>query len=234
MCARAGDVTDPNDELEKVPTIALSKLDVDDTNLELSYKIRNDTDHDVWICNNVNVYGMFDFEVFMSDQEQSLLIRRRLDVPSIVDYWFSHPTGHYVLLRSGQELIESVSLAIPVASRRLFAREPATSDNARRLVVEIGFYNEDLPKLIRNILEIAEKLNCAHIEFSKNEIALVARYFKGIWITLAFGGLSRFDEHVYKEGNEDIEIPYTWQNLGGEQVLRIELDGVHIPYDEVN
>jgi hypothetical protein len=83
--------------------------------------------------------------------------------------------------------------------------------------------------LIRDILEIAEKLNC--LGYSEYKTDLFMRYFKGIWISQQlFGGLSGFEENTYKEGSEEINIPYTWQTLSGEQVLRIEVDGIHIPY----
>jgi hypothetical protein len=238
-CAQAGSANDPNNEEEKVVTIELTKLDVNDTNLELSYKIKNNTDHDVWICDDLSVYAEDDFEVYLSEDEQSLLIRGRLDVPTALQ-WVQAPTGHYVLLRPGKERTESLSLAVPVESRRLFATtlgldpsELPTSDHARRLVLEIGFYNEDLPKLIRDIIEMAEKLNCARLEPIEYDTAFFARYFKGIFVAKLFGGLSGFEGYWYEEGSEEIKIPYTWQRFGGEQVLRIEVDGVHIPYKEV-
>ena len=170
----------------------------------------------------------------MPKDEQTLLIRRRLDVPTVV-VWIINPRGRYVLLRSGQERNESLSLDVPVQPQRTFAGGPATSDHARRLVLEIGFYNEDLPGMIREILEMAEKLNCARLELGEYMTPFFMRYFKGIWIAhQLFGGLSQFEKYTYQEGNEEIKIPYTWQNFGGEQVLRIEVDGVHIPYDEVD
>ncbi|MHC4434086.1 MAG: Hint domain-containing protein [Planctomycetota bacterium] len=223
---------DVNDPQGPGVTMALTRLDVNDTELELSYKIKNDTDHNVWICDNVDVYTTLDFEVYLDEDEQSLLIRRRLDVPTAWQ-WISCPYGRYVLLRSGQERNESLSLAVPVQPRRLFASELETSDHAGRLVLEIGFYNEDLPKTIRDILEMAEKLNCTRLEHSESSTAFFIRYFEGIWIAhWLFGGLSNFEKYTYQEGNEEIKIPYTWQKFSGEQVLRIEVDGVHIPYEE--
>jgi len=235
-CGQDGeDVTDPNDEDSVI--IALTSLDVNDTKLELSWKIKNNTDHDVWICDDVDVWSTMDFEVYLSEDEQTLLIRRRLDVPTIV-YWPALPYGRYVLLRSDQERTESVSFDVPVGPLRLFESglALANSDHARRLVLEIGFYNEDLPKLIRDILEMAEEVDCARLEYnSKYTTAFFASYFKGAWIAQLFGGLSGFEEYAYKEGSEEIKIPYSTysrQNFGIEQILRIEVDGVHIPYDE--
>ena len=218
-------------------TTVFTKFDVNDTNLKLGIKIINNTDHDVWICDDVSVYSTMDFEVYLSEDEQTLLIRKRLDVPTIV-YWPALPYGRYVLLRSNQERTESVSLDVPVGPWRLYADglELPKSDHARRIVLEVGFYNEDLPKLIRDILEMADEFDCARLKNnSKYSATFFARYFKGAWIAQLFGGLSGFEENAYKEGSEEIRIPYSTysrENFGVEQVLRIEVDGVHIPYDE--
>lgn len=231
--AQADNTNDQNSDEGRVVTIELTKLDVNDTILKLSWKIKNNTDHDIWICDDVSVFDKHDFEVYLSEDNRSLLIRRRLDVPTIVE-WVQWPYGRYVLLRSGQERSESLSLDVPIHPLRLFANGLANSNYARCLVLEIGFYNEDLPKLIREILEMAEKLNCTRLEPSEYTTAFFMRYFKGIWIAhKLFGGLSDFEKYVYKDGDEEIEIPYTQQNFGGEQVLRIEVDGVYIPYKEV-
>ena len=226
-CAQAESANDPNNEEGKVVTIELTKLDVNDTKLELGWKIKNNTDHDVWICDDMIVETDSDLEVYLSEKERILIIRIRLDVPTA--FWVqTNSTGRYVLLRPEQERTESVSLAVPVEPCRVYATELATSLYARRLVLEIGFYDEDLPKLIRDILEIAEKLNC--LEYSEHTTDLFMCYFKGAWIAQLFGGLSGFEENTYKEGSEEINIPYTRQQLSGEQVLQIEVDGVHIPY----
>jgi hypothetical protein len=232
-CSQAEGGDDPNNEEEQVVAIELTKLDVNNTTLELCYKIKNNTDHDVWICTDVSIYTGFDFEVYLSEDEHSLLIRRRLDVPTAV-VWSQVPYGRYVLLPSGRERTESLPLTVPVYPRRLFTSEQATSGHAKRLVLEIGFYHKDLPGMIRDILEMAEKLNCARLESNEYATAFFMRYFKGIWIEQIFGGLSGFEDFTYKEGSEEINIPYSWQNLNGEEVLRIEVDGVHIPYEEVS
>jgi hypothetical protein len=171
--------------------------------------------------------------VYLSEDEQSLMIRRRLDVPTNM-YFNASPVGRYVLLRSEQERTESVSLFVPVGSRPLFANRLETSVHARHLVLEIGFYNEDLPGMIRDILEMAEKLNCTSFAIGDDTRDFFIRYFKGIWIARMFGGLSGFERFAYKEGSEEIEITYSRysrQNFNDEQVLRIEVDGVNIPYD---
>jgi len=132
--ATFGDVS-ANEQNSDV-SITITKFHVNDQTVELSWKIANNTDHDVWICDDVSVYEKLDFEVYLSEDEQSLLIRRRLDVPTDV-VWTQVPDGRYVLLRSGQERTESVSLDVPVTPRLMFAGGLATSDHAKRIVLEI-------------------------------------------------------------------------------------------------
>jgi len=156
-CIQAQDVIDPNTEFEKVPTIALTKLDVNDTNLKLSYKIKNNTDHNVWICDDVSVRTTVDFEVYLSEDEQSLLIRRRLDVPTAW-VWTINPCGRYVILPSGQERTESVSFPVPIDPQRVFATKLATSERARRLVLEIGYYS-----LVQKFCNITSKENASQL-----------------------------------------------------------------------
>ena len=114
------DVADQNDVNSVI--IALTRLDVNDTKLELSYKIKNNTDHDVWICDDIIVETDPNFEVYLSKEERSLIIRRRLDVPTVLGI-YARTTGRYVLLRPEQERTESVSFAVPVVPHRVFELE---------------------------------------------------------------------------------------------------------------
>jgi len=220
--SNAGSNNDPNNNEEKVVTVELTKLDVNDTNLELQYKIKNGTDHDVWICDNVNTIAN-PFEVFLAKDAQTLVIRKRLDVPSS-HIWHAQPGSWYVRLRPGEELPQSLSLNLPVQSSFVFASAGRTrvTQNARCLTLEIGFYDEDLPALIRSILQEADKFSGTFDADS----AIKKEYFRGLWVrgSLGFIGL----EEAYNKGR--FMILYSYQALTGEKVLRIKIDGVSIPY----
>lgn len=228
-----GDLPDQNDR-EPV-MIVLTKLEVTDKALELAYKIKNGSDHDVWVCDGLGVvYGGSDFaayEAYLAEDAQTLLIRRRFDVPieAITEDVF---ISRYVRLRPAQERTESLSLTVPVTPQLIFAVERAHAEYATRLTIEIGYYDEDLPGLIRRILEVAEKLKCAkppYTDIGIKSAEIFAHYFSGLVISGAFGGLSQFNES-YKDGSEQILIPYMGQVLKGECVLRLVVDGVCIPY----
>ena len=97
-----------------------------------------------------------------------------------------------------------------------------------RLVLEIGYYNEDLPELIRSILEVAEKLDCTGFD-SKEAYSsdIFKRYFKGLLISHQFGPLSRFNEE-HKDVSEEFITSVTFGFLG-EGVLKIAAEDVSIP-----
>ena len=228
-CAQAENADDPNNEQEKIVTIELTKLDVNDSKLELSYKIKNNTDHDVWICDSVNTGRTFNIDVYLAEDAKTLVIMKRIGIVS--EFWSVNQfrSSRYVRLRPAQEYSESLSVDVPVGPSVLYLDERANAEFASRLAIEIGFYNEDVLKRIRSIIEVAERFNYTDVGVPDFESDFMRCYFKGLLIARGFGGLSHFDE-VYTDVNE-LFIGPTY-DFFGEQVLRIEVDGVHIPYDE--
>lgn len=199
-----GDLSDQNDVDSIV--IALTRLDVNDLildvndqtldvndqTLELRYKVKNDSDQDIWVCDGVGcVEG--DFEVYLED-DQTLLIRKRLDVQTFVVYYI-WPEGQYSRLRAGEEQAKSLSINLPVRHRCMFMPrlEKQGVIYVRRLVVEIGYHTKDLAQIILD-------LKCSDDDPNK--------YNKAI-------------------------ISYLHSANEGEQVLRITVDGVLIPYEDV-
>jgi hypothetical protein len=234
--AQAGneDDLDSSDEEPDV-TIVLAKLDVNDTTLELCYKIKNNSDHDVWICDsmmaaNPNVY--ISYEVYLVEDAKTLVIRKRLDLPwpprilEATDRYF----GRYLRLQPGQEKIDSISLTVPIHTDYLFGVERAYVEQAiaSRLVLEIGCYNEDLPELIRNIIEVAEKLDCTGFDSREGYSSdIFRRYFKGLLISHQFGPLSHFNE-THKDVSEEF-LTFVTHGFLGEEVLQIAVEDMSIP-----
>lgn len=225
---KSDSMEDPNSQEIKDVTIILTNLDVNDTTLELSYKIKNNTDHDVWICDSVDIVYS-NTEIYLAEDAQTLVIRKRLDVsPEVV--WAAIPAGRYVRLQPAQEYSESLSFAVPVRPVLTYINERAYADSAKRIVLEIGFYDQDLPGLIRSIIEVVERLGCANVEYEDYESDIMRHYFKGLLINGRFGGkgLEHFDES-HPDGSELFRTSFTDQLLG-EQVLQISIDGLYIPY----
>ena len=221
------DVADQNDVNSVI--IALTRLDVNDTKLDLSYKIKNNTDHDVWICDSVNTESTFNIDAYLAEDAKTLVIKKSIGFLSEFLWIDPYRGSRYVRLRPAQKYSESLSLDLPVGPSVLYLDERANVEFASRLAIEIGFYNEDVLKLIRSIIEVAERFNYTDVGVPDFESDFMRCYFKGLLIARGFGGLSHFDE-VYADVNE-LSIGPTY-DFFGEQVLRIEVDGVQIPYDE--
>jgi hypothetical protein len=173
-------------------------LDVNDQTLELRYKIMNNSQQDIWVCNGVGWVeaddaSRLDYEAYL-EENNTLVIRKRLDVPTFVTYYI-WPEGRYVRLRAGQERSESLSLKLPVRHRRLFTPSPEKQGvtYAPRLVLELGYHTKDLAQIILDSKDSPE------------------------------------DTNVYTEAI----IPSLSSLNEGESVLRITVDGVHIPYEEM-
>jgi len=174
--------------------------------------------------------------VYLAEDCQTLFIHRRLDVLPEYDYRIE-PHGRYVRLRADEERAESLSFTVPVYAELVYAdrRRLQSNEPARRLAIEIGYYDGDLPGLVYGILTEAERLTDSKLDY-KQELELINRcYFGGLIIREFFGGLMGFNEvneDLMRSRDEEVLIPYSNQALKFEQVLRITVDGVHIPYEE--
>ena len=210
------------------PAITITKLDMTDTTLELSWEIRNGSAQDAWILAGLSK-SSFSTSAFMDEDDQTLLIRRRLDVPASPKR-ASFPTcnGRYVRLRAGQTLTESLSLAIPVYPEHglgVSGRKTRGLEYATRLAIEIGYYTGDLPAMVRHVIEEDEK--------NPRVIPAVDPYYTNS-ISGWFGGLLGFNNlnELVRSRDDEVLIPFTSQAFTGEQVLRATVDDLHIPYEE--
>jgi len=138
------------------PIIILTGIEVGEKTLVLKYKIKNGSDHDIWICDWEHFYGGLQFQVYLDQNNQTLFVHRRLDV--LPEYEFRyHPYGRYVRLHVGEERHESLSFSLPVNVRLLYPAQQELQGTtfARHLVLEIGFYNGDMPgmEILSNVVD---------------------------------------------------------------------------------
>jgi hypothetical protein len=217
---------DPADGLDAskglTVTIELMKLEVTDSSLGLTYAIRNGSDHDVWVCTDVSSVP---FEVYLTNDGQTLLIRKRLDVPTTVVWHRPPPAGTYRRLSPGTARAESLLLDLPVAQKTVYASPTAAEpfQTVRHLTLEIGYYDEDLPALVRSIFDMAEKFN---LESGTPDPNMERTYFRGLAVRRALASYGTINDDP--DGTGYVRIDYSYQALTGEKVLRMEISGVGI------
>lgn len=227
-----GTDTVPTQE-EATAKIVLTKLDVNDAKLEMVWKIRNDTDHDIWICASLKPPETPSvFEHFLDNDGTTLLIRRRFELPIEKGIWWEFPfyRARYVRLRPGQERAESISLAAPIRPYSIFSSTRTEASYAQRLSVEIGFYDENLPGLILDIVDTANKLGCKFDVGTSGFDEVIRRFFRGWDIARLYNTYTDFRKAV-TTATDEILMNYIGPPLLGEQTLRITVDGVSIPYE---
>jgi hypothetical protein len=232
---KAEDLDDPN---KQAVSIALTKYEVNDTNLELSWKITNNTDHDIWTCESLNASNNPKFEVFLDKDAKTLVIRRRFNLP-LEDTVLEHASiGTFVRLQPGREKVDSLSLDVPVQPYIRYAGLYANSEFARRLALEIGFFDEDLPGTILSVVELAEKLNCDISQgspvYDSDNKEIGNRFFRGTRIAIDFySNRYKYLRNSVTSGGDEIFMPhggYIGPLFDCEKALRIEIDNVLIPY----
>lgn len=228
---QAEDANDVDGQDETAVRIVLTKFDVNDQSLDLGWKIKNSSDHDIWVCDSANTRSSSGFEVFLAKDAKTLVIRKRFYLPKERIISEFPLRSRYVPLCAGEERTEFWSRPVPIRPLTWFGPEQANAEYASRLVLEIGFYDEDLPGMILHIVEVAEKLSCDinMRVLDSNDIEIFDRFFGGFAIESAFYNDGLLRETV--EGSKSVMIPYMRQVLHGEQVLRWTVDGVSIPYE---
>jgi hypothetical protein len=210
------------------PTIFVTKLDVTDKSLELSWEIRNDTKQDIWILTGLDRSGAT-ISAFVAEDRQKLLMRRRLDLPWIGNTPFPACNGRYVCLHAGQVLTESASLAIPVWPHHdqvlidsIYLQDPT---QLTHLTIEIGYYTGDFPAAVRRALEQDEK-NPRIVR------SVDPSYTRSI--TEWFGGLRGFNNlnELLNWRDDEVLISYTSQAFSGERFLSTTVDNLKIPCEK--
>ncbi|OHB63111.1 MAG: hypothetical protein A2Y76_04940 [Planctomycetes bacterium RBG_13_60_9] len=204
--------------------IAITKLEVNDTRFELSYEVKNTSEHEVWVCDDVAFEHPCDAEICFTGDHELVTIRRRLDVPARV-IWSQTPRGKYVRLGVGETRRESWSVEVPLQGHSIF--EPGRSDRVpnrfyvSRLAVEIGYYDGNLPAMILGMIEEAQKAS------GRSRAGMPA-------VLQTFGDTLSFDysRERLRNKEEEIVIVYTHQKLTGERMARTVLNGLRIPCEK--
>jgi hypothetical protein len=219
------------DEQNSDVSMAITNFQVKGQILELGWKIVNKSDHDVWICDGLTT-GYF--ECVLDKDNETLKIIKRSSLPQGPG-WEHYPWIRFIRLRAGQDKEDSISLTVPVSPLTKFNHSYGNAEYARRVAVEIGFYNEDLRGLILNIVGLAEQLGC-DISLSSSIVTfpdaqIPERFFAGVYIARVFHGESfgGFRNSVLSDDDE-LSMPYMNQFFNGEQVLQLTVDSVSIPY----
>lgn len=127
-------------------SLTITKFQVNDQTLAVGFKIINDTDHDVWILESIDFLES-GFESYVTEDDRTLLIRRRLDVPTIA-IWMGAPYGWYSRLRPGEKWIETLKLDLPVIPSWLFPVPMSDAEYAQRIVLEVGCHTKNLPQMV--------------------------------------------------------------------------------------
>jgi hypothetical protein len=226
MCAGstyAEQTSDPNASKPTTATIELTKLDVNDLALGLSYRVRNDADHDVWVCSDP---GVGPFEVFLTQDRQTLLIRKRLNVPANHEWRGGPPAGTYARVKPGGSQAGSLRIDLPVKPNFGYASQgqEEVAQTVRRLALEVGYYDEDLPALVHTIRDIVSQFNFGPRGCLNIDPRIVDTYFPGLSV------MPLLDSNKDPYGQGYAYIRYRYPRLIGEKILCADANGISVPY----
>jgi len=213
----------PTYDKEKDMSIILMQTKVTEKTIEVRYQIRNDSAHDIWLCDDIDA-GHSGVEHYMDKDLETLRVRRRLGVP-LTGIDREAPIGRYTRLASQESRIESLLLHLPVRSWPVLtvgavSRVSSGSLPVKRLCLEIGFYSGNLPETILDrIKDLPELVYGVHPTYPSN----VAEWFGGV------KSFIRINESL-RDRDESVQVPWTNQVFEGEQVLQLAVHDLSVPW----
>lgn len=218
---------DPNSAAEMAVEIELIRFEINNDTFEMDYRITNTTNSDIWVCDMAGG-GNWPFEIFLTEDEKTLLIRKRVDVPSS---GIPHHTvlGVYKRIRPGEYLSDAIHREVPVDPFFLYSSsiQPTLTKKVRRVALEIGYYTEDLPELVRSIVTQAKDIGARSRDL-EIDLPLQFIYFRGVHVYSNLFNFDSINKEPYETGR--VLLPYSHQAFTGEKVLKLEINGVSIPY----
>ena len=147
---------------EAAVALTVERVTMSSDGLNLCYQIRNNSEEDIWFCDDMDAKSPIDFETVTSRDGETLFIRMRLDMPDGWWHVYTRPYGRYRRLASGEVHRGALWLACPVQRQPVLTSRSAHHQRevkeARFLVLEIGYCCGDLPGGLLDILrEAAEE-----------------------------------------------------------------------------
>jgi hypothetical protein len=218
-----------SDDNPKVPTISVTKLDINDEALNLVYEIRNESKDDVWILAGWdryrNKFGMsMSAGESISEDGRTLTINPRFNVPqtALTSVLGNEPMhARFVRLYPGERQTESYIARIPAylspytehAKRREQIEQGL--EYATSLAIQLSYFYGNLPERILKTLKPPENILpkvsqpypvSPDIFCSWNE-RLTSRD-EELSIPKRFNGIKGESEHILRTVVENLNIPY--------------------------
>ena len=161
------------------PTIAVTGVEVRDNHFRLDYKVQNGPRLDIWICDAMSLsqWGEPDFEAVPSEEGRTLTIRKRTGLAW--DVMTDAIEARYVRLKAGTTLNGSLVIPLPARSQAIVSSRGVVSagDRIQRIVLEIGYYQGDLPAMLLDAPHMSEVLHFNEIGEYRRSSSMEALFY---------------------------------------------------------
>lgn len=210
-CMAEGTKTDKSKTCqENEIMLKITKLNMSDKSLIIGYEIKNRLKHPIWICDDINTYREWKFETRI--EKKVLFVRVRFDSECNVE--LEAPViARYVRLLPDANYLGEISVKLPVESYSPFHYYFFEGDERKvvqidQAFLEVGYWEEDLPKKISEAIEIL-------MADPNNE--------EDYWIGSHLKSVNK------KMSDTVVFIPHFWEERRKEQGLKVELTDIKIP-----
>ncbi len=158
-----------NSESMEKTTDFIAKASVEGNNLKIKYSISHKSSKDIWVCQDVEAYDLYDLPVTLDITKDTLIVGlKRWKVPD--GYYFEEwPVTKYKRLKSGKVIDGEIIIQLPVSdSSPISNREKVISQEQgvlKKVVFELGFYLEDLSKIKSNYGKFDPNTDTVYVDY---------------------------------------------------------------------
>jgi outer membrane lipoprotein-sorting protein len=189
--------------------VSIANVRVSQENLVFDYRIKNGFPHDIWVCEDIDIYGGFD--VATRIKQETLFIKLSFNLPCNV-LLLQGVEAKYSRLPPDVTHKGKISLELPIenASPVYHFDEPDRKKvvELHHAVFEVGYFAEDLLKMISDDIKKGK-------EDPNDEDAYCMMLIL---------------EEIEKKNSSDVAyIPHLWVRKTNEKVSKVDIMDVSIP-----
>jgi outer membrane lipoprotein-sorting protein len=189
--------------------VSIANVRVSQENLVFDYRIKNGFPHDIWVCEDIDIYGRFD--VATRIKQETLFIKLSFNLPCNV-LLLQGVEAKYRRLPPDVTHKGKISLELPIknASPVYHFDEPDRKKvvELHHAVFEVGYFAEDLLKMISDDIKKGK-------EDPNDEDAYCMMLIL---------------EEIEKKNSSDVAyIPHLWVRKTNEKVSKVDITNVSIP-----
>jgi hypothetical protein len=201
---------DKTQEKEGGRMIKINNITVKEETLTLDYQVVNPFTNDIWICEDIDIYGRYDVETRITDREIQIKLRFNLECNILLHQGV---LAKYRRLSQGDSNSGRILLKLPITNASPVYDFSEDGKKHKRIILNQAFF--EVGYFEGNLLNILSE----SIEKGKQDPNNEGLYSEALIL-----------EEIKKAQSHDIVyLPHLWRGLRKEKSMKVIITDVDIP-----